>query len=196
MLPALLVLCSGIGIGGIGLGIYKYLSKKNFILLDGVEMAGKTTLSRLLLGENMDVEYTRTTFSHIKKGNEYIVYDLPGDENGLANSEREKAAWQIKENKDDVLYIYVFDATKKLENDEYEKKRFDYALKEAYENNWDFITIGSRADQITEEEKYKIENDVRKQGAKCQIFNLCDESSLSQIEEYINEYLEHRKNTK
>lgn len=174
-------------LGGGGM-LYKYFFGKKNILLDGVEGAGKTTLSKLLVGEEATKNEKRTVDAHVKTGRGYAIYDVPGDDGEIPRIRREKAFRQVSK-KDDVLYIYVFNATKRLENDDREKKRFNFALGECKEKGWGFITIGSRRDEITEEERKGIESDSRAKGAECRIFNLCDSQSLGEIEDYINEYL-------
>lgn len=185
------------GVGGIfiigGGMLYRYLFDKQKIVLDGVEQAGKTTLLKLLVGEEIGEEHKVTSYAHIKEGRGYAVYDVPGQEELGCEREEATKKWGKE---DDMLYIYVFDATNRLKNDDQEKKRFDFALRECEEKGWDFLTIGSRRDKITEEERREIENDSRRKGAECQIFDLRDSQSLGEIENYINTYIKNRKNTK
>lgn len=180
-----------IGLGGIvgGIAAWKFFKVKKAIWLEGKVGAGKSSLVNMLIKGEKAIDGKGTVKAvgdaqSLKiKGINALIFDVRGSNS--AAKDKEKTRNELaKKYKDNMLLIYVFDAS--AYNDEV--KDYIKAFKKVKENlDYKLVVVGTRKDKIPAEKKEEIENEIKEKiGIQCEIFNL-KQACKSELEEFISE---------
>ena len=177
--------------------------QENIIALDGKSMSGKDTLINILSGKGFIKNHKATPGNQMLQMKikydsiEFAVtefHNVSGDDK--ANAEKEALIDRIFSDKyanKDIWFIYIFDAdlyqndTQEMRDIKSEIKAFLKEIKDKNQNREkkiNFKVLGTRGDKITSYKKSGLENEIRKLGVECQIFDMT-KNPKNELAEYI-----------